>query len=172
MSAALVDSDNDATNALWDSYGGADMLGRFRNRFGMAGLVAIPGYPASWHYVDCTVEDLQALMSYVLERMSTGDRTYLVDTLRHVADNQHWGVWAAGTALRPGNKNGWSDATLDGTYTWYTHTVGFAGDRERYVVAVMYRSNRSLTDGVQAVSDLVATVFGAPVPAQVPIPPP
>jgi hypothetical protein len=174
MEAALVDSDNEATNALWARYGNASMLQRFRDRFGMRDLSAMPGYAVSWHHVQCTAEDLQALMSYVLDRLAADDRSYLVDRLRHVADNQQWGVWAAGAGLRPGNKDGWADTPPDGSSLWFTHTVGFAGDGERYVVAVMYEQTQSgsLTQGVQAVSDLVATVFGAPVPARVPIPPP
>ena len=53
-----------------------------------------------------------------------------------------------------------------------TSSVGFAGPGERYIVAVTYElpASSSLADGVHAVSDLVAMVFGAQTPAPVVIP--
>ena len=172
--AALVDSSNDATTALWNKYDGAGMLDGFRQTYGMGTLAVVPGYETFWRNLRCTAEDLQALMSYVLEKLAAADRSYLVTTLRGVASSQHWGVWAAGSALRPGNKDGWAQKPDDGVTHWVTHSVGFAGDGERYVVAVTYRlpASGSLSDGVHAVSDLVATVFGVPVPARVTMPPP
>ncbi|GAB3863765.1 hypothetical protein [Dactylosporangium cerinum] len=55
---------------------------------------------------------------------------------------------------------------------WVTHTVGFAGPGERYVVAAMYEQGASgtLDKGAHAVSDAVATYFGAPVPAKITTP--
>ena len=80
--------------------------------------------------------------------------------------------WTAQT-LAP-TQDGWAlkpDASPD---HWVTHTVGFAGPDERYIVAVTYElpASATLADGVHAVSDLVALVFGAPTPAPVTVPPP
>jgi hypothetical protein len=169
MRSALVNSSNDAATALWNKYDGPAMLDGFRTKYGMKSLSIVPGYDAFWRNLRCTAEDLQALMSYVLDRMHADDRGYLVSTLRGVASNQRWGVWAAGASLKPGNKDGWAQKPDDGGTHWVTHSVGFAGEGERYVVAVTYRltPSGSLDDGVRAVSDLVATYFGAPVPAKV-----
>jgi hypothetical protein len=172
LTNALVNSSNDAATALWNKYNGPSMLERFRVTYGMSSLSVVPGYDTFWRNLRCTAEDLQALMSYVLDKLTGDDRSYLVTTLRGVAGNQHWGVWAAGAALHPGNKDGWAQKPDDGVTHWITHSVGFAGDGERYVVAVTYRlpASSSLADGVHAVSDLVATVFGARLPATVTIP--
>ena len=169
MREALVNSSNDAATALWNKYNGPAMLDTFRSTYGMTGLAVVPGYDTFWRNLRCNAEDLQALMSYVLDRINAEDRAYLVSTLRGVASNQHWGVWAAGVSLKPGNKDGWAQKPDDGGTHWVTHSVGFAGDGERYVVAVTYRltPSGSLNDGVHAVSDLIATYFGAPVPAKV-----
>lgn len=166
---ALVNSSNDAATALWNKYNGPAMLDTFRGTYGMGSLSVVPGYETFWRNLYCTAEDLQAVMSYVLDKLNAEDRSYLVSTLRAVASNQHWGVWAAGASLKPGNKDGWAQKPDDGGTHWVTHTVGFAGDGERYVVAVTYRltPSGSLNDGVHAVSDVVATYFGAPVPAKV-----
>lgn len=172
LSTALVDSSNDAAHALWTRYDGPGMLARFRDRYGMKGLSVVPGHDAYWRNLRCTAEDLSALMSYVLDSLAGEDRAYLVGRLRSVAGNQRWGVWAAGAAQRPGNKAGWAQKPdPEGTH-WVTHTVGFAGPGERYVVAVTYRllPTGSLGGGVQVVSDVVAHVFGTPVPAKVSAP--
>ncbi|WP_432980123.1 hypothetical protein [Dactylosporangium sp. CA-233914] len=172
LDKALINSDNDAATALWNKYDGPGMLERFRTKFGMSGLAVISGYETFWRNLECGAEDLQNLMTYVLEKTDSTSRTYLVTTLRKVASNQRWGVWAAGSGLRPGNKDGWAEKPVDGRNVWVTHTVGFAGDGERYVVAAMYeqRPGGTLAKGAHAVSDAVATYFGAKVPAPVTLP--
>jgi hypothetical protein len=172
MDSMLKVSSNDAATELWNRYDGPGMLPRFRSTYGMATLSVVPGYVTFWRNLRCTAEDLRALMGYVLGRAHPDDRGYLVGALRGVADLQHWGVWSAGPAQRPGNKNGWAVKPDSGGEHWITHSVGFAGPGERYVVAVMYAlpPSGTLAQGVHAVSDLVALVFGAPNPAPVTIP--
>lgn len=172
MTTMLVVSSNDAATALWAAYDGPAMLPAFRSAYGMTGLSVVPGYEVFWRNLRCTAEDLAHLMTYVLERMHPQDRAYLVSTLRGVAANQHWGVWAAGAAMSPGNKDGWAIKPDGGVDHWVTHTVGFVGPGERYVVAVMHSlpAGRSMADGAHAVSDLVALVFGAPTPAPISLP--
>jgi hypothetical protein len=169
-------SDEAASDRLWKAYGGDDMLARFRSGFGMAGLAFVPGFTKStyWGFVKCTADDLSALMLHVLARSDPADRAYLVAAMRGVAPNQRWGVWAAGAAQQPGNKDGWSDESDSYGKHWVTDTVGFAGPDERYAVAIMYQvePGRSLAEGVHAVSDLTALLFGAPVPAPITVPEP
>jgi hypothetical protein len=121
--------------------------------------------------VKCTAGDLAALMRYVLDN---ADRDYLVTAMRGVAANQRWGVWGAGPAQHPGNKDGWSFESDAYGKHWVTDTVGFAGPGERYTVAIMYQVDPagSLADGVHAVSDVAALLFGAPVPARITVPAP
>jgi hypothetical protein len=172
LDKALINSDNDAATALWNKFDGPDMLDRFKATYGMGDLAVIDGYDTFWRNLRCSAEDLQNLMTYVLEKLDATSRSYLVTTLRKVAGNQHWGVWAAGSALKPGNKDGWAEKPVDGKNVWVTHTVGFAGDGERYVVAAMYeqKPGGTLEKGAHAVSDAVATYFGAKVPAPVTLP--
>ena len=103
-------------------------------------------------------------MTYVLTTLDPADRAHVVAAMRGVGDIQRWGVWAAGPAQRPGTKDGWSVESDAGRQHWCTSTVGFAGPGERYVVAVMddLPPGADIGTGVHAVSDLVATVFGAP----------
>lgn len=176
MATMLNVSDNAASDRLWARYGGEDMLARFRNEYGMIGLYFVPGFTAKtyWGFVKCTTEDLAALMNHVFTKVDPADRAYLIDALRGVAPNQQWGVWATGPDQRPGNKDGWSYETDPYGKHWVTNTVGFAGPGERYLIAVMYQVDPrgTLADGVHAVSDVVALLFGVPVPARVTVPAP
>jgi hypothetical protein len=170
MSDMLRASSNDATDTLWKRYDGPRMLAGFRAGYGMDALSVVPGMDPYWRHLRCTADDLDHLMTYVLgEHLHADDRAYLVGALRGVADNQRWGVWAAGPQLRPGNKDGWAVKPDPGGEHWVTHTVGFAGPAERYVVVVMYSlpPGGTLDEGVHAVSDVVATLFGARTPAKV-----
>jgi hypothetical protein len=170
MADMLKNSSNDAANTLWYRYDGPKMLDRFRSAYGMAGLAVVPGETAYWRNLRCTAEDLDHLMAYVLgDKLHADDRAYLVSTLREVADNQRWGVWAAGETQRPGNKDGWAMKPDTGGEHWVSHTVGFAGPDERYVVTVMYSlpPGAPLDQGVQTVSDIVALIFGVQTPVHV-----
>jgi hypothetical protein len=176
MATMLNFSDEAASDRLWKAYGGDAMLARFRTDFGMGGLHFIPGFTATtyWGFVKCTSDDLASLMHYVLTSTNANDRAYLVAAMRGVAPNQQWGVWGAGAAQRPGNKDGWSFESDSYGKHWVTDTVGFAGPAERYTVAIMYQvgPSGSLADGVHAVSDVAALLFGAPTPARITVPAP
>ncbi|MGC9668807.1 serine hydrolase [Planosporangium sp. 12N6] len=175
IAAMLSVSDNDAADALWKRYGKDTMVSRFQQVYGMTGLTFVSGSPRYWGFMKASAEDLQRLMSYVLDKLNPADRDYLVGAMRRVGQIQQWGVWAAGPAQQPGTKDGWSLESDPGGKHWCTSTVGFAGPDARYVVAVMYHlppGNGTIDAGVHAVSDAVATVFGAPTPAPVTVPDP
>ncbi|MFR9750088.1 serine hydrolase [Nocardia sp. 004] len=138
MEAMLATSNDAAADLLWTKYAGIDRMA-FNNAFranGMTSLVPQPTntalYP-DWSFQKCTPADLDRLMDHILNRMHPDDREYLLGRMRAVDSNQHWGVWGAGSRMRPGLKNGWS-AEQDG---WVVNSVGFAGPGERYTLAIM-----------------------------------
>jgi hypothetical protein len=167
-------SSDPAATALWDRYGKDAQVPRFQRTYGMTGLTFVNGFPRFWGHMKCTAEDLMHLMSYVLDKLNPTDRAYIVNGMRHVGPIQRWGVYAAGPAQQPGTKNGWSIEPDAGSKHWVTNAVGFTGPQERYAVAVMYHlpPGPGIDVGVHTVSDLVATVFGAPTPAPVTVPDP
>jgi hypothetical protein len=174
IAAMFAVSDDRAADALWDRYGRDAQVPRFQQVYGMTGLTFVPGFPRRWGFIKASAQDLQRLISYVLDRLDAADRAYVVGAMRDVGAIQRWGVWAAGAALRPGTKDGWSIESDTGGDHWCTSTVGFAGPDERYAVAVMYHlpPGDGIGAGVRAVSDVVATIFGAATPAQVTVPDP
>ena len=138
IQAMLHSSDDDAADALWYRYAGADHLA-YNDDFPAYGLTDLTPqrgfstfYPY-WGFQQTTPADLDRLITYVLTELDAADRAYIVDTLQHVDEDQQWGVWAAGPALSPGNKDGWS-LEQGG---WVINSVGFAGPGQRYTLAMM-----------------------------------
>ena len=89
IAAMLAVSDNDAADALWNRYGKDGLVPRFQQVYGMTGLTFVPGFPRYWGFMKCSAEDLQRLMSYVLEKLNPADRDYIVGAMRTVGDIQH-----------------------------------------------------------------------------------
>jgi hypothetical protein len=138
MAAMMHSSDDDAADALWARYGGADH--RAFNvdfpRYGMTDLQPQRGFSSTypyWGFQKSTPADLDRLINYALTDLDPADTAGIVDQLQHVAPNQQWGVWGAGAAMAPGNKDGWS-LEQGG---WVVNSVGFAGLGQRYTLAVM-----------------------------------
>jgi hypothetical protein len=153
---ALHESSDQAADALWAAFENGSFLARIRV-FGMhSAYFTTPGSPY-WGFMDCSAADLDHLMNYVLGQIPAGARSYLTRRLRHVAPIQQWGVWGAGPANHPGNKDGWED---DGG-TWITNTVGFAGPGARYTLAIMYDSGgaRGFHYGATTLTQVAALLF-------------
>jgi hypothetical protein len=138
IAAMLHSSDDDAADTLWTRYGGADHQA-YNNDFPAYGLTGIRpqrGYSnifPYWGFQKATPDDLDRLMSYTLTRLNPADTANIVNQLQHVDPNQQWGVWGAGPAMAPGNKDGWSQEDTG----WVINSVGFAGRGQRYTLAVM-----------------------------------
>jgi hypothetical protein len=159
----LHSSDDDAADALWFKYAGTDHL-TFNDdfaKFGMATLSPKRGYThffPYWGFQKCTPEDLDHLVGYLLTQVPASTRNYIVDQLMHVDPDQQWGVWGAGPAALPGNKDGWS---LEDT-GWVMNTVGWVGPGQRYTLAVMNSLNGhgGYSDGRTTDSEVAKLLFG------------
>jgi hypothetical protein len=138
IAAMLHSSDDDAADTLWFRYGGADHQAYNNDfpAFGLTGLRPQRGYTDTfpyWGFQKATPDDLDRLINYTLTRLNPADTANIVNQLQHVDANQQWGVWGAGPAMAPGNKDGWS---LEDS-GWVVNTVGFAGTGQRYTLAIM-----------------------------------
>jgi hypothetical protein len=127
----LYNSDDAAGDELWF----ADENGGFLQRIRRVGMrtAYFSGSPPYWGFMYCSPRDLDNLMDYVLDRLPAYDRNYIVRRMRRVSPIEQWGVWGAGRANRPGDKDGWEN---EGS-VWITNTVGFADPHERYTLAIM-----------------------------------
>jgi hypothetical protein len=162
IGAMLHSSDDNAADTLWFRYAGDDHLA-FNNAFpkyGMTSLKPQAGftdfYPY-WGFQKCTADDLDRLMSYVLTQLPADLRDYILTQLRGVAANQQWGVWGAGPAATPGNKDGWSEEQGG----WVMNSVGFVGPGERYTLAEMnnLRGKGTYDAGKATVTEVARLIF-------------
>ncbi|TVT14540.1 tat pathway signal sequence, partial [Amycolatopsis rhizosphaerae] len=135
MHRMLNSSDDDAATTLWYRYGGEHEFGARFPSYGMTDMRFTAAHPHHWGWILTTADDLDRLIGYVLTELPARHRDYIVGELQHVAPDQQWGVWGAGPAAQPGNKDGWSDDNDDGS--WIMNSVGFAGPGQRYTVAIM-----------------------------------
>ncbi|MFI1917647.1 tat pathway signal sequence [Nocardia sp. NPDC020380] len=167
MESMLATSNDDAADALWNKYSGIDRMA-FENAFHANGMTGLTPYPPTtsveqmklfpdWGFQKCAPADLDRLMDNVLNRMHPDDKAYLLDRMRKVDTNQHWGVWGAGASMSPGLKNGWSDEQGG----WVVNSVGFAGPGERYTLAIMTDQgpNGSYTDGEETTTKVAQMLF-------------
>lgn len=132
MHRMLNVSDDNAADALWKRYGGASFA-RDLPRFGMTDSTFRDAQPY-WGWMKTTAADLDRLMNSILTQLNPADRSYLINEMRSVGGVQQWGVWGAGPAAQPGNKDGWSPDNPDGS--WNDNSVGFVGPDQRYTVAI------------------------------------
>lgn len=158
----LHSSDDNAADSLWFKYAGADHM-TFNNdfpKYGMTGLSPKRGYTKFfpyWGFQKCTPNDLDRLVNYLLTMRSATTRDYIVGQLSNVDPDQQWGVWGAGPAAQPGNKDGWS---LEDT-GWVMNTVGWVGPNQRYTLAVMNSLNGhgGYDDGKATDSEVAKLLF-------------
>ena len=143
MQKMLHSSDDDAATTLWKRYGAEDYATRFPF-YGMTDMKFTAEHPPTWGWILTTANDLDRLMNYVSNKLPAIHRDYIVREMRTVDPNQQWGVWGAGDAASPGNKNGWSDDNDDGS--WITNSVGFVGPKERFTVSIM-NDTKVIEDG-------------------------
>jgi hypothetical protein len=152
-------SSDTAADTLWFKFG-APFYTSYFPRIGLttARYVAAPGItPPYWGEMLCSAADLSRVITYVLDAMPASLRGYLVATLSHVATDQHFGVWGAGSANRPGNKDGWSVEQPG----WIINSVGFAGPRQRYTLAMMNSLNGhgGYHAGTDTLTEVAAILF-------------
>jgi hypothetical protein len=138
MAAMMHSSDDDATDTLWTRYGGSDHQSYNHDfpSYGLTDLTPQRGFSnifPYWGFQKTTANDLDRLMRHTLTRMTPAETAAIVGEMQRVDPNQQWGVWGAGPAMAPGNKNGWSQEQGG----WVVNSVGFAGARQRYTLAIM-----------------------------------
>lgn len=164
MANMMHSSDSGAADTLWERYSGPDNMAFNRNfaAYGLSSLQPQPGFSSThpyWGFQKATSEDLDRLMNYTLTRLPAAETAAIVSEMQHLDANQQWGVWGAGAAMTPGNKNGWSQEQGG----WVVNSVGFAGPRQRYTLAIMNSLNGEggYDDGVETTTRL-AQILLAP----------
>ncbi|MCP3758918.1 serine hydrolase [Streptomyces sp. TBY4] len=144
-------SDNTATNALWDTIGGAPGLDSANERLGLTATSA--GHNGNWGLTQTTAEDQLILLDSIFgleSPLSQADRDFIEDLMESVAPDQDWGVSVADSSAAL--KNGWLPRTATGL--WDINSIGRVDIEGRdCLIAVLSDGNLTQADGIALVED-------------------
>ncbi|MGW4496545.1 serine hydrolase [Streptomyces sp. NPDC004376] len=149
--AMIEHSDNAAANALWRSIGLAPGLEAANKRLGLTETQG--GSGPRWGLTRTTPRDQIRLLRAVFDPdrttpLDASSRAYIRSLMGNVADEQSWGVSAAGS--HEALKNGWLQRNTTGL--WDVNSVGrIERGGHRYLVAVLSDGNTSMKDGIALV---------------------
>ncbi|MFC8709116.1 serine hydrolase [Streptomyces sp. NPDC057197] len=151
-------SDNASANALWRQIGEAPGLEAANRRLGLTETRG--GSGPRWGLTRTTASDQIRLLRAVFVPESGGtagggalnaaSRSYVRTLMNGIADDQDWGVSAAGSPAGAALKNGWLQRSTSGL--WDVNSVGrVTVDGRPYLVAVLSDGNASMSEGVSLV---------------------
>ena len=158
LSRALVDSDNDSADRLWQYAGGAlgdagaatsnraaDAYQRLANELQMSSTHRDPNRP-DWSWTWTTPADQVKLLDKLLHGTTALldlDRLYLLDVMRKTNPAQTWGVGTRrGADVQVQMKNGWVQfGTGDYAGLWAVNSMGHVlGEGREYLACAMCRT--------------------------------
>ncbi len=156
----IVHSDNDVTDTLWRSVGGAAAITTAIRRLGLT--TAVPDWEA-WGESTTTAEDQLRILQVLLQDggpLDTGSVAQARALMGAVAGDQHWGVSAAAAAGETTYlKNGW--VTRDADDRWIVHSIGEIEAPGRAVgIVVLSDGHASLQSGIDLVEDVARLARG------------
>lgn len=151
----LTESDNDATDYLWSTYG--QLPSEAYQDYGLVDVLPADDEVGVWGSELATPTAMAGLVDYALANLDPADADWLVEALSSVIDDQRWGVLDLDAKARAGAKNGWDEESTG----WVVNSIGFVGPRERYSVAIMndLGEDGDFDDGVQTVSRVAELLF-------------
>ncbi|MEV6957410.1 serine hydrolase [Streptomyces sp. NPDC051183] len=145
----IQNSDNAATDVLWDAIGGAAGLDAANERIGLTATSA--GQDGRWGLTQTTAEDQLVLLDAIFGTESVllpADREFIESLMERVAVGQDWGVSVADSSAAL--KNGWLPRTATGL--WDINSIGRAQvDGRDCVIAVLSDGSRTQADGIALV---------------------
>lgn len=144
LSDMLINSDNDAADALWSYAGGPDAYQKLAAELGMTQTRRDTARP-DWSWTWTTPKDQLVLLDRLLDgtpALTQDDRLYELDVMGKTNPAQIWGVghFRSGT-VHVSMKNGWVQFGT-GQYPglWCVNTMGHVrGEGRNYTAAIMCR---------------------------------
>jgi hypothetical protein len=138
---ALVASDDQAMNALWEKFGGPQTVAQTISLVGLKDSRP-PDDSSEWGETLISARDVVAVYDYVLRSMAASSRDMIMGALEQAQDKGADGFDQAFGLINPPRKpdvaakQGWMWISSD----FYLHTTGVLGADDRYVVAVLSRN--------------------------------
>ncbi len=167
IESAIISSDNQAQQKLWEQAGGGQAMTDYMVSIGMDNSAAIPGDDGSGLAM-VSADDMALFWNSLSQgRLLDQERTRRVlGFASTVADDQDWGIGAGtGKNDRVQLKNGWldeatADARIDpGTSPWMVNSTGHisSGD-DGWAIAVMTTGNKTHSAGITTVEEISTAV--------------
>jgi hypothetical protein len=157
---ALVASDDNAMDALWEKFGGAQTVAQTISLVGLKDSKP-PADPSQWGETKISARDVTAVYNYVLRSMAPSGRDTIMNALGHAQDkgadgfDQAFGLIAPPRQANVAAKQGWMWIGSDFDF----HTTGVLGGDDRYVVVILSKSPAS--SGSAAVRTIVTKAASA-----------
>lgn len=149
--AMIENSDNDATNELFNDYlGGKSGLQKIFDRFEMTHSTA-SNY---WGLTVTTPSDQLRLLNNIYfnsDQLTVSEQAYIRKLMANVESDQQWGISAGSSSY--GLKNGWLSY---GKRDWIINSIGYIDGPEdnNYAIAVYTDGNSSMVNGKRLVEQL------------------
>lgn len=163
VQAMIVESDNDATTALWNAIGGAPAVQEFLESNGIHGALIDA---KDWGDSKMSAESAARLLGKLLngEILDAPNRALAMQLMSHVDPVQDWGAVVAGEFEgQTGVKNGWYPEPAG----WVLGSVGYVvpdGAGPIYTVAIFTNGWLYFNEGVhalEAVAGLISTALSS-----------
>lgn len=165
-SKAIINSDNDSADALWEFAGGRDAYTKLASALGLPNTHGDDRSPF-WSWTNTTPDDQRKLADLLVHgtpAVHDEDRLYLLDIMSKTNSSQIWGIGhERAKDVHVQMKNGWVQfKSLDNL--WAVNSMGHVEGRGRdYVAAIMCRrpsfdEGRALVDAIG--TDLFAILEG------------
>ena len=141
-SRAIIDSENDPADQLWEWAGGRDAYTALARELGLPNTHGHPDSPF-WSWTTTTPDDQRLLADLLVHgtpAIHQEDRLYLLDLMSRTNPSQTWGIGHdKGKDVHVSMKNGWVQfKSLDNL--WGVNSMGHVQGRGRdYVAAIMTR---------------------------------
>jgi beta-lactamase class A len=149
----IQQSDNDAASRLWEDLGGVPALDATNRRLGVRATHLVD----HWGSSTTTASDQLALLAalHAPIPLDPDSRSFALDLMRNVVDEQRWGVSAAADAgTTTALKNGWAPVDSDDG-RWVVGSVGIVTAAGTPVLlAVLTEHQPSKSAGIQLVEAL------------------
>lgn len=159
ISRALIDSDNDAADALWDAWGRRPAYDETARALGLPPTTHPDDTRDFWSWTWTTPSDHRLLMHHLVTgtpALVDGDRRYLLDVMGKTNPEQTWGVGnPRSRQVKVQLKNGWVQFQSTDNL-WAVNSVGHVeGGGRDYVACFMCRvpsfdEGRALLDAIGA----------------------
>ncbi len=164
ISKALIDSDNDAADALWEYAGKRDGYNATARAFGLPDTTHADATNAFWSWTWTTPSDQRQLMTALVAgtpALLDEDRRYQLDVMSKTNPKQTWGVGhAKGREVKVQMKNGWVEFKSTDKL-WAVNSVGHVEGAGRDYVACFMSRVPTFDYGRQLLDAIGASVFDA-----------